>query len=271
MARKLAIVTGATGGIGRQSAARLGAAFDLFLTDVDVDRLDSLASQLRGEGLTVSGTRAVDLAQDGAVAELLAAAMAAGVPGALLHAAGLSPALAGSEAILRTNLLLTEQLLRALDETSPESFVAVLIASIAGHTALPPAIVEAMAGDPLQPGYLDHLMHALGGPMPPELAYCVSKRWVVQAPAPRAAAWGKRGARIVSISPGLIDTPMGRAEIAASAGSRATLDMTPLGWGQPSDIAAAAAFLCSPEARFITGCDLLVDGGVLPAMRAMMG
>jgi NAD(P)-dependent dehydrogenase (short-subunit alcohol dehydrogenase family) len=93
-----------------------------------------------------------------------------------------------------------------------------------------------------------------------------------------ALTWGARGGRIVSISPGLIDTPMGRQELGHQEIMRLMIDLTPVKRpgmtplpGQASDIAAAAAFLCSDAAGFISGCDLRIDGGLVGAGQHMAG
>jgi NAD(P)-dependent dehydrogenase (short-subunit alcohol dehydrogenase family) len=81
--------------------------------------------------------------------------------------------------------------------------------------------------------------------------------------------WGERGARINSISPGISSTPMGRDELASPLGDgmRVMIAASAAGRvGTPDDIAAAAEFLLGPHASFITGTDVLVDGGVTAAM-----
>jgi NAD(P)-dependent dehydrogenase (short-subunit alcohol dehydrogenase family) len=76
-------------------------------------------------------------------------------------------------------------------------------------------------------------------------------------------AWAKRGARINSISPGLIDTNMGRLEAAHQEMMAVMLQKTPVGrWGTAEEIAQVAVFLCSEQASFVTGIDILVDGGM---------
>ena len=100
----------------------------------------------------------------------------------------------------------------------------------------------------------------------PNEAYPISKRAVIALVAHESAAFGARGARIVSIAPGLIDTPMSRSEMTQSPQMATMLARTPLGrLGIGDEIASVADFLCSPAASFITGCDIKVDGGVLAA------
>ena len=102
-------------------------------------------------------------------------------------------------------------------------------------------------------------------------AYTLAKR--ANALRVRAAAitWGERGARVNCISPGIIATPLARDEMSGpnAAGYRHMIDTSAAGrMGTPSDVADAAALLLGPDGSFITGSDLLIDGGVIAAMRA---
>jgi NAD(P)-dependent dehydrogenase (short-subunit alcohol dehydrogenase family) len=97
-------------------------------------------------------------------------------------------------------------------------------------------------------------------------AYGVSKRGVLRLVERSVGEWARHGARIVSVSPGTIITPMGRTEMAANPLAAAAASITPLRrLGMPADIAAAVDFLVSDSASYITGCDLRVDGGIVPA------
>lgn len=272
--RRRVLITGAAGGMGRACARLFGATQDLVLTDASAGPLAAFAEALRAEGHAVAGAHGGDLGDDGLLATL-AAGLAGGAPFTLIHTAGLSPSLADARAIMAVNLVATEKLLRAIEPVLAPGSAAVLIASMAGHMA--PALPDAvpLLDDPLAPDFLDRigaLVDAASGGAPAGLSYMLSKQAVLRLVERRAAAWGARGSRIVSISPGMILTPMGRKELAETPGARQLTDMAPAGRaGTAADIALAAHFLASDAAAFITGTDLRVDGGGTAVIRAMAG
>jgi NAD(P)-dependent dehydrogenase (short-subunit alcohol dehydrogenase family) len=275
-ARRRAVITGAGGGMGRACARMLGETMDLVLTDVAAGPLDSFADALVQEGFAVAPLIAGDLS-DAAVVEALAASAAEGAGlGTLVHTAGLSPALAPWEPIMRTNLIGTARLLAAIEPALRPGSVAILIASMAGHLA--PALPEAdpILDDPLAPDLIARIapvIDALADHGDPrgsaQVSYALSKRATIRMAEQRAGDWARHGARIVSISPGTIWTPMGRREAEENPNAAAVVTATPAGrWGTAMDIAAAVRFLASDSAGFITGTDLRVDGGVTPYLRA---
>jgi NAD(P)-dependent dehydrogenase (short-subunit alcohol dehydrogenase family) len=98
----------------------------------------------------------------------------------------------------------------------------------------------------------------------PAGAYALSKWGVQRLVVAQAPAWGRRGARLLSLSPGIVDTGMGREELAAHGDAMKTImEKTPVGqrMGRPEELAAVIAFLCSDAASFVSGVDWLVDGG----------
>lgn len=269
--RRAALITGACGGMGIACARLLGRHHDLILTDISGERLAAAADQLRDEGYIIARSVAGDLGHDDVLGEL-SEAIDAGRLGPLVHTAGLSPALAGWEPILNINLIATERLLAMVEQRLSPGVAAVLIASMAGHMKISDAEVDAILDDPLAPDFhprIEPHLHRLADSLPHKdpsgPAYVLSKRTVIRMCEQRAPAWARKGARIVSISPGVIWTPMGRREADSGAAAAAALEATPIGrWGTPMDIAAAAEFLSSDLAGFITGCDLRVDGGSIP-------
>jgi NAD(P)-dependent dehydrogenase (short-subunit alcohol dehydrogenase family) len=113
-------------------------------------------------------------------------------------------------------------------------------------------------------------LEACSGITDSRMAYPFAKRANQIRVAAAAVAWGERGARINSISPGVISTAMGRLELGSQSGAlmRAMVDNSGLRrLGTPEDIAAATEFLLGPSAGFVTGTDLLVDGGVVAAIQ----
>ena len=146
----------------------------------------------------------------------------------------------------------------------------VCFASIAGHLVTPPAEVVALLDAPLETDLIGRLEPYLAGEQIEGIAYGWAKYGVIRLCQLMAAAYGERGARIVSVSPGLVlDTPQGQQELAQQPMMRVMLDMTPLRrGGRAEDVAAVVEWLCfSPDASFITGTDLRVDGGVTAALQ----
>jgi NAD(P)-dependent dehydrogenase (short-subunit alcohol dehydrogenase family) len=263
--------------MGSACARLLGRRYRLVLSDINEARLARSADALRADGYDIAGCVPGDLTDEIALARLTAAARAAGVLGALVHTAGLSPALAEWDQIIRTNLVATALLLDAFEPALGPGACAVLIASMAGHGAPRDPDLDAIADAPRAPDLLQRLQPYLQARTRPgdafglkTPAYSVSKRAVIRMAEARAVAWGARGARIVSISPGTIFTPMGRAENDVNPAAAAVVKATPVGrWGMPMDIASAVEFLVSDVAGFITGTDLRVDGGVMAALRGV--
>lgn len=273
--RTIAIVTGAYGGMGRACARRLGLRADLVLCDIDGDRLNGLAENLREEGYTIAGTLAGDLSQPGLAEQAVSAARAAGRLQAVAHTAGVSPSLGTWDVILNANIVATERLLVALEAALEPELAVVLIGSMGSHITPHRPEIEALLDNPLDPDLLARMQPLLEALARPEdergassPAYGVTKRAILRMCEVRASSWGKSGARIVSVSPGLISTPMGRTEAAGNPGASAVMSGTPLGrWGTALDVADAVEFLTSDRASFITGTDLRVDGGAVPALR----
>ncbi|WP_159996350.1 SDR family oxidoreductase [Roseomonas sp. 18066] len=256
------------GQIGQAIARRLGAGRHLLLADRRRENAEAAAGILEDAGHTVS-VATVDVAARAAVQALVETATGLGEVVGLVHAAGVSPSQAPPATILQVDLYGTALVLEAFGGVIARGGAGVVIASQSGHR-LPPLTVEqnrALATTPvealldlpfLQPGQVRDSLHA----------YQLSKRGNALRVMAEAVRWGRRGARINAISPGIIMTPLAREElsgprgegyrrmIAASAAGRA---------GTPDEVASLAALLMGAEGAFITGSDVLMDGGVTAA------
>jgi NAD(P)-dependent dehydrogenase (short-subunit alcohol dehydrogenase family) len=260
----LAIVTGAAGGMGSASAIRLAAqGWSLVLCDLDAGRLAETAAPLRqsaGQIEILAGNIA-----DAAFPGRLIALLGDRPIGAVIHTAGLSPTMGDPAQIFAVNYDATVRLLEVVRPRMTAGACAVLIASSSGYAMALPEYDAAL--DAIGPGEDSSSLHKLAPTS--GHAYSLSKRGVQKLVERQAAAFGERQARIASISPGLIDTPMGRAEQKAHPQMDEMLAKTPLGrYGTADEIASVAVFLCSPDASFISGCDIKVDGGMLAVLGA---
>lgn len=264
----VAVVIGA-GGMGQAIARRLGSGRKVLLGDLNEESLTTTAELLRGEGHDVT-TRRVDVSDRDSVAALADAADALGRVTQVAHTAGLSPVQASAEAVLRVDLLGVALVLDEFARVIAPGGAGVVIASMAGHMmpALPTEQEQALAATPA--AQLLDLPFLSPDALGAEGAYALAKRANILRVRAATTPWGEGGARINCISPGIISTPMGQEELAGSSGEsmRAMVAMSGTGRvGTPEDIADAVAFLLGPQAGFITGTDLLVDGGVVAAMR----
>jgi NAD(P)-dependent dehydrogenase (short-subunit alcohol dehydrogenase family) len=273
------VVTGGAGGMGRSCARQLGPHGMLLLTDVVAASLEQTAQDLRAEGFHVE-TLCTDISNEEAVRALAEQTRTLGTLRGIAHTAGLSPTMANWQRIIQVDLVGTARLLHAFLPLAESDTAVVCIASMAGHLvgASPAASYPGLDGvldEPLHEGLLKRLEPAITmAPSQEEqssTAYGLAKYGVIRLCRHEAAAWGARGARLVSLSPGIIQTPMGQQEFDQQAAMRTLLAQTPLKrQGTPEEIAHAVDFLLSTNASFITGCDLLVDGGVTEVMKSSL-
>ena len=261
------VVTG-IGGMGTACARRLGAGRTVVVADVDDAKLAAEAAALELDGFAVVPVP-VDVSDRLSVGRLAEAAAERGALRTVVHTAGLSPAQATPERLLTVDVLGTEYVLDAFLELATPGSVAVCVASMAGYLTSIDADVERE----LASGDADAVAELLGrtADLGHGDAYAFAKRVNQLRVEHYATTWGARGGRVVSISPGIIATPMGRQELAGAPDAiGATLALSPVPRiGTPEDIANAVAWLASPEASFVSGCDLRVDGGVIAAVRRL--
>jgi NAD(P)-dependent dehydrogenase (short-subunit alcohol dehydrogenase family) len=262
--KKVVVVIGA-GQIGQAIARRVGVGKHIVLADMRPENADAAAEVFRNAGFHVS-IAAVDVSSRKAVQALVESAAAIGEITGLIHAAGVSPSQAMPATILKVDLYGTALVLEEFGKVIATGGAGVVIASQSGHR-LPPLSIEqnkALATTPveellglpfLQPGQVTDSLHA----------YQLSKRGNSLRVMAEAVHWGKRGARINTISPGIIMTPLARDELTGPRGEgyRRMIELSSAGRaGTPDEVGIVDALLMGPDGGFITGSDFLMDGGV---------
>jgi NAD(P)-dependent dehydrogenase (short-subunit alcohol dehydrogenase family) len=268
------IVTGAVRGIGAACAARMAETVDvLVLVDLDPGATAEAADELA----TRSGTRCeavgADISDPASVADIARTAAGHGTLHRVAHAAGISPTMASWDRMISVDLVGTALLVDALRPLATAGTAIVCVASMAAQLISGQAdpAVDRIIDDPLSPTLLEDYRVALGpAAEDPGMAYSWAKRGVRRLVEREAAALGSVGTRICSVSPGTIDTPMGRQEFEQQPAMRQLESIAPLGRsGNADEIAAVIDFLLSDMASFVTGTDVLVDGGVCAAIGHM--
>ncbi len=265
------VITGAGGGMGLACVERFRES-RLLLVDIDDRTLK------RARMLAPDATLAVmDLGSQESIDELVRQIRGFGGFDRLIHLAGVSPMMDDAERILQVDLVGTAALLEGLEATARAGSVVICVASIAAHLIPISSAVAAVLDEPLASDFVTKLEQALGSPLEPGTAYALAKHGVVRMCERTASMWGNRGARILSLSPGLIDTPMGQLELKDNPGKQGLVGRTPIQApsdggsaelpGRPTDIADVIEFLAGPRARFVSGCDLRIDGGLVAALR----
>jgi NAD(P)-dependent dehydrogenase (short-subunit alcohol dehydrogenase family) len=265
--RDVIVVIG-PGQIGQAIARRVGVGKHVLLADVRQENADAAAEVLGNAGYEAS-VATVDVSSREAVHALVETATGLGEVSGLIHAAGVSPSQASAATIFKVDLYGTALVLEEFGNVIASGGAGVVIASQSGHR-LPPLSVEqnkALATTPveellhlpfLQPDQVTDSLHA----------YQISKRGNSLRVMAEAVRWGERGARVNTISPGIIMTPLAKDELSGlrGAGYRRMIEVSAARRaGTPDEVGVVGALLMGPDGGLITGSDFLMDGGVTAA------
>lgn len=263
MAKEVMLLTGA-GQIGMAIARRMGYGKKILVGDKRMENAEAVCKIMNEAGFDCVAVE-MDLASRKSIQNIIAEVRKYGEIKMLVNAAGLSPSQAPVEAILKVDLYGTAVLLEEVGKVIASGGVGVTISSQSGHrmpqlTAdedrqLATTPVEELLELPLlQPGNIRDTLHA----------YQLAKRCNEKRVMAEAVNWGRRGARVNSISPGIIVTPLALDEFNGPRGDfyKNMFAKCPAGRpGTADEVANVAELLMSDKGAFITGADFLIDGG----------
>lgn len=269
MNKEVIVVIGA-GGIGIAIARRQCFGRTVLLADCNAQTLAGAAQSMRDAGYAVE-SQVADVTSRASIKALATKAAALGSVTQVVNTAGLSPNMASIEGVLKVDLYGTAVVFDEFADVIAPGGAGLIISSMAGHMlpALPPEQDQALIHTPTED--LLALPFLQAGAIPNSgVAYMIAKRANQLRVQACAVSWGARGARVNSISPGVVVTPLAQHELNSEIGGmyRAMVAASPAKrMAPPEEIAVAASFLLGPDAAFVTGSDLLIDGGVIAAMK----
>ncbi len=272
----LALVIGC-GGMGMGVARALGRHHPLLIADISPSRLAEAVETLRLEGFIAAGQVCdiVDRAQVAALGKVIAQRHGIRV---LAHIAAVGGAERDWRKMMAVDLIGPHLIANMAEPHMVQGGAAIFVGSLAGY--LPPhgRDIDALLDEPLQPGFMKGIESAIGSNPKWIDTYAYAKHGITRLAETRARAWGKRGVRVVSLSPGMIDSPMARAQgatLPSHGGDDKDIPRNekaqeiPLGReGTLPEIISVIEFLVSDAASFINGIDIVVDGGHRAEWRA---
>ncbi|MGJ6121554.1 SDR family oxidoreductase [Mycolicibacterium sp. Y3] len=266
----VSVITGGAGGMGRATAKIVGRDHTVVLADNRADRLAAATAELSNLGVPATAVHC-DVTDRAAVGALFETAARLGAIASVIHTAGVSPSMGDADYVMRTNALGTVNVNEAFFAIAGEGSVIVNVASMAAYlmpeelipaAQFPLALTDAPAfADAMRAAYAIAPEEARSG-----MSYAVSKGFVKWYTSSQAERFNTRGLRIVSVSPGSVDTEMGKLEADAGAGAMVA-DFAVPRWGKAEEMAELFAFCASDRAGYLTGTDILNDGGVVASMR----
>ncbi|MCH1940996.1 SDR family NAD(P)-dependent oxidoreductase [Holdemania massiliensis] len=271
MMKSICVISGGGSGMGLEAAKILGQKHKIILMGRTVSKLENAVKMLHDSGIEAEAYPA-DASQRESVRKLAEYAAQQGEVKVLIHAAGVSPHMTDAQKIFEINAMGTmnmdEEFVRIMPQGSCILNVSSMSAYMLPSDKVPKPIYKLSLTD--REAFrlaVSQMLDQIPAEQQTGTAYTLSKNFVLWYTSRMAVMYGKQGIRVVSISPGTFKTPMGEIEgqEAASFAERGALGRM----GEPEEIARMMAFMVSEECSYLTGVDILYDGGSVAAMQAM--
>lgn len=265
--KELIVITGGAGGIG-MSCARSFKDQMLVITDYSQEMVDSVLATLKDEGFSAIGI-ACDITNVNDVERLKEFVAANGILKAMIHTAGVSGTVKDIRKVYDIDLVGTDMLIDAFYELAIEDSAIILFSSMMAHVVGENKAYDEALENPQAQNSFETVSRYVENSS--DIMYNFCKRGVQLLSQKNAERFGAKGARIVTISPGVIETEMGlkAAQEHPERMERIKQATALKRNGTPNDISGVIKFLVSDAARFITGTDILVDGGVIQNIKKM--
>lgn len=265
---KVHTIIGGAGGIGMSIAEYLAEDGKIMITGINDEEISRALKTLEEKGIKAEG-EICDVTDQESISNLAKKASELGEIGAIVNSAGLSGANTKTSLVIEIDLLGTEKVIKGFSDYISEGSVGIMIASMMGSVIKDDEELNDLLINSLEKDKRQKLLEIIGEDS--NKAYNMSKKGVRLLVKKYADEWGKKGARILSLSPGIIMTKMAKEAASKFPEKMEYLkNITPSGrTGKPEDVAKVVKFLVSEEASFITGSDVLVDGGLANNLNKM--
>ncbi|MGC6177050.1 SDR family oxidoreductase [Lacrimispora sp. 38-1] len=263
--RKICVITGGGSGMGFAAAKIMGKNYYIIICGRNTEKLEAAVNKLKAEGIQAEAY-SCDVSDLASVEKLASYSKAKGTVAAVIHAAGMSPHMGDAKTIMEVNALGTIYINNAFYKVMEEGCCLIDVSSMSAYLTpkmvMPVGIYKYSRNDPEK--FMRKMMRRIR--FYPEkyqsgIAYGISKNFVIWYAKQDAARFGKIGARVLSVSPGNFDTPMG--EIEKEEASAYVKYCAVKRVGRVEEIAGLFAYCVSESAGYLTGVDILCDGGLV--------
>lgn len=263
--KDVCVITGGGSGMGLATAKLMGKDYSVIICGRNIKKLEEAAEELKKEGIDID-VQMCDVSDYESTKALAKYAKEKGCVKAVIHAAGLSPNMGKAKTIMEVNALGTINVNNAFYEVMEEGSCLIDVSSMSAY--LTPKIIMPVRKykySQISPKLFMEKMMKWVNIFPEKVrsgvAYGISKHFVIWFAKKDASRFGGKGIRVLSVSPGNFETPMG--EIEKKEADMYTKYSAIKRFGKVDEIASLFEYCVSPKAGYLTGCDILCDGGLV--------